>query len=203
MEALHPAVMRPDMPGTFFAEVYAHRTDLLRIARLQLRDEHLAADVVQETFLAALKSGQTFAGKSKLKTWLIGILKFKIADALRSRARDPVSISDLTSDLEEETDTQDIDALFDEQGLWRSQPKDWDDPAFIASQRDFLRIMDLCLEKLPPNTARVFMLRELFGMESEEICDVASISHNHLGVLLYRARMSLRRCLEINWLSPA
>ena len=187
------------MPGTFFAEVYAHRTDLLRIARLQLRDEHLAADVVQETFLAALKSGQTFAGKSKLKTWLIGILKFKIADAVRSRARDPVSISA----LEEETDTQDIDALFDEQGLWRSQPKDWDDPAFIASQRDFLRIMDLCLEKLPPNTARVFMLRELFGMESEEICDVASISQNHLGVLLYRARMSLRRCLEINWLSPA
>ncbi len=187
------------MPETFFAEVYAHRTDLLRIATLQLRDEHLAADVVQETFLAALKSGQTFAGQSKLKTWLIGILKFKIADALRSRARDPVSISA----LEEETDTQDIDALFDEQGLWRSQPKDWDDPAFIASERDFLRIMDLCLEKLPPNTARVFMLRELFGMEREEICDVASISHNHLGVLLYRARMSLRRCLEINWLSPA
>lgn len=199
MEALEPAVAKPGMPGTFFAQVYVHRADLLRIARLQLWDEHLAADVVQETFLAALKSGATFAGKSKLKTWLIGILKFKIADALRARAKDPISISD----LEEETDTQDIDALFDEQGLWRSRPKTWDDPAFIAGQRDFLRIMDLCLEKLPPNTARVFIFRELFGMESEEICDVASISRNHLGVLLYRARMSLRRCLEINWLRPA
>ncbi len=187
------------MRDAFAAEVYAHRADLLRIAWLQLRDEHLAADVVQETFLAALKSGQSFAGKSKLKTWLVGILKFKIVDALRSRARDSISISH----REKEVDAQDMNALFDEQGLWRSRPRDWDDPAFIAGQQDFLRIIDLCLEKLPPNTARVFILRELFEMESEEICDVASISPNHLGVLLYRARMSLRRCVEINWLSAA
>ena len=183
------------MPDGFAAEVYAHRADLLRIAWLQLRDEHLAEDVVQETFLAALKSGQSFAGRSKLKTWLIGILKFKIVDALRSRARDPIAISHM------EKEVDDTDALFDEQGLWRSRPRDWDDPAFIAGQQDFLRIMDLCLEKLPPDTARVFMLRELFEMESEEICGIASISPNHLGVLLYRARMSLRRCVEINWLS--
>lgn len=187
------------MPDGFAAEVYAHRADLLRIAWLQLRDERLAEDVVQETFLAALKSGQSFAGKSKLKTWLIGILKFKIVDALRSRARDPIAISH----MEKEVDVQDMDALFDEQGLWRSRPRDWDDPAFIARQQDFLRIIDLCLEKLPPNTARVFILRELFEMESEEICNVAAISPNHLGVLLYRARMSLRRCVEINWLSAA
>ena len=185
------------MPDGFAAEVYAHRADLLRIAWLQLRDEHLAEDVVQETFLAALKSGQSFAGRSKLKTWLIGILKFKIVDALRSRARDPIAISH----MEKEVDVQDMDALFDEQGLWRSRPRNWDDPAFIAGQQDFLRIMDLCLEKLPPDTARVFILRELFEMESEEICGIASISPNHLGVLLYRARMSLRRCVEINWLS--
>ncbi len=187
------------MRDAFAAEVYAHRADLLRIAWLQLRDEHLAADVVQETFLAALKSGQSFAGKSKLKTWLVGILKFKIVDALRSRARDPISISH----MEKEVDAQHMNALFDEQGLWRSRPRDWDDPAFIAGQQDFLRIIDLCLEKLPPNTARVFILRELFEMESEDICNVASISRNHLGVLLYRARMSLRRCVEINWLSAA
>lgn len=103
--------------------------------------------------------------------------------------------------MEKEVDVQDMDALFDEEGLWRSRPKDWDDPAFIAGQQDFLCIMDLCLEKLPPDTARVFILRELFEMESEEICGIASISPNHLGVLLHRARMSLRRCVEINWLS--
>ena len=87
------------VPNAFAAEVYAHRADLLRIAWLQLRDEHLAEDVVQETFFAALKSGQSFVGKSKLKTWLIGILKFKIFDALRSRARDPISISGVKRSL--------------------------------------------------------------------------------------------------------
>jgi RNA polymerase sigma-70 factor (ECF subfamily) len=189
----------PDASTNFSAEVHAYRPDLLRIAKLQLRDEDAAADVVQETVLAAFQSRQTFTGKSKLKTWLIGILKFKIIDALRARGRQPVPASRLKAEL----DVEDIDALFDSEGIWRNKPSTWEDPESEARQQDFMKVMELCLEKLPPNSARVFMLRELFELDADEICTLTSFSRNHLGVLLYRARMSLRGCLEVNWLGHA
>lgn len=184
-----------DASAQFTAEVHTYRTDLLRIAKLQLRDDEAAADVVQETVLAAYQSRHTFAGKSKLKTWLIGILKFKIIDALRLRSREPVAVSRLKAEL----DIEDIQALFDTEGIWRIKPSTWEDPESAARQQDFMKIMELCLEKLPPNSARAFMLRELFEVDCEEICTLMPVSRNHLGVLLYRARMSLRGCLEVNW----
>ena len=184
-----------DASAKFSAEVHTYRPDLLRIAKLQLRDDETAADVVQETVLAAFQSRQTFAGKSKLKTWLIGILKFKIIDALRARSREAVPASRLKAEL----DIEDIEALFDTEGLWNHEPTVWADPESTARQRDFMKVMELCLEKLPPNSARVFMLRELFEVDAEEICALTFISRNHLGVLLYRARMSLRGCLEVHW----
>jgi RNA polymerase sigma-70 factor (ECF subfamily) len=188
-----------DASANFNAEVHAYRPDLLRIAKLQLRDDETAADVVQETVLAAFQSRHSFSGKSKLKTWLIGILKFKIIDALRIRNRQPVAASHLKAELE----IDDIDALFDSEGIWRNKPGAWEDPESEASQQDFMKIMELCLERLPPNSARVFMLRELFELDADEICALTFISRNHLGVLLYRARMSLRGCLEVNWLGHA
>lgn len=185
-----------DTSAKFSADVHAFRPDLLRIAKLQLRDADAAEDVVQETVLAAFQSRRTFTGKSKLKTWLIGILKFKIIDALRIRVRQPVPSSQLDAELE----IEDINALFDSDGIWRNKPGVWENPESEARQRDFMKVMELCLEKLPPNSARVFMLRELFELDTDEICALMSFSRNHLGVLLYRARMSLRGCLEVNWL---
>jgi RNA polymerase sigma-70 factor, ECF subfamily len=189
----------PDAAARFNAEVHTHRPDLLRIAKLQLRDDDLAADVVQETVLAAFQSQQTFDGQSKLKTWLVGILKHKIIDALRGRRRQPVPASQLNAEL----DIEDIEALFDSEGIWRDKPRAWDDPESAAQQRDFMTVMEFCLNRLPPHTARVFMLRELFELDTDEICTITSFSRNHLGVLLYRARMSLRGCLETNWRSLA
>lgn len=179
----------------FSAAAQLHRPDLLRIAKLQLRDDDAAADAVQETMLAAFQSRPSFTGKSTLKTWLIGILKFKIIDALRVRMRQPVPASQLNAELA----VEDIDALFDSDGIWRSKPSSWEDPESAAHQRDFMKMMELCLEKLPPNSARAFMLRELFELEADEICAITAVSRNHLGVLLYRARMSLRGCLEVHW----
>lgn len=190
-----PPCAQVDASAKFTAEVHAYRPDLLRISKLQLRDDETAADVVQETVLAAFQARQSFAGKSKLKTWLIGILKFKIIDALRIRSREPVPASRLKTEL----DIEDIEALFDTEGLWNHGPTVWADPESTARQQDFMQVMELCLEKLPPNSARVFMLRELFEVDAEEICALTFISRNHLGVLLYRARMSLRGCLEVHW----
>jgi RNA polymerase sigma-70 factor (ECF subfamily) len=186
------------MPAAdFAADLESHRSYLLRVAQLQLRDSDLAEDVVQETMLAAL-SGGGFSGKSSLKTWLTGILKHKIVDAIRRKQRSPVAVAAF-SDLEGELDIEEFDALFRENGAWNAPPTNWGDPEAALGQRQFMDVMDLCLEKLPANTARVFIMREVMELESDEICKELRITANNLWVILYRARMSLRLCLEQNW----
>src|SRR5215472_18417014 len=182
----------------FAAHCNSHRGYLLRVAVLQLRDNDLAEDVVQDTLLAALQGAQGFSGRSSLKTWLTGILKHKIVDAIRRRAKEP-----LLAPLDEETQLDDMDALFDESGHWDNPPADWGDPESSLSRAQFMEILQFCLEKLPPNTARVFMMREVMELESAEICKELSITSTNLWVILYRARMALRQCLEQNWFSQA
>ena len=180
------------------AELEAHRGYLLRVARLQLRDEALAEDVVQETLLAAL-SGSGFSGKSTLKTWLTGILKHKIVDAIRRKRREPVASAEF-GDLDAELDIEDFDAHVQGErcvgraagGLGRSgggaQPPAVPRHRWISAS-----------QKLPPNTARAFMMREVMELETDEICKELAITANNLWVILYRARMALRQCLEQNW----
>ncbi len=174
-----------------------HRGYLLRVARLQLRDEALAEDVVQETLAAAL-SGGGFSGKSSVKTWLTGILKHKIVDAIRRKQREPAAVASFGG-IDAELDVEDFDALFNSKGEWDAPPADWGDPEEALNRRQFFDVMDLCLEKLPPNTARAFMMREVMDLDCDEICAELSITANNLWVILYRARMALRACLEQNW----
>jgi RNA polymerase sigma-70 factor (ECF subfamily) len=181
----------------FSTELATHRSYLLRVARLQLRDEALAEDVVQETLVAAL-SGGGFSGKSSLKTWLTGILKHKIVDAIRRKQREPIAVASFGS-LDAELDVEDFDALFNSKGAWHSPPADWGDPEVALNRRQFFDTMDFCLEKLPANTARAFMMREVMELEGDEICAELSITANNLWVILYRARMALRQCLEQTW----
>jgi RNA polymerase sigma-70 factor (ECF subfamily) len=192
----HSAVHRA-MSADFSLDLDQHRGYLLRVARLQLRDESLAEDVVQETLLAAL-SGSGFSGKSSLRTWLTGILKHKIVDAIRRKQREP-TVASAFGDVDSELDIEDFDGLFKENGAWDTKPADWGNPDAALSRRQFFDIMDLCLEKLPPNTARVFVMREVMELETDEICKELTITANNLWVILYRARMSLRECLERTW----
>lgn len=181
----------------FADQIETHRSYLMRVARLQLRDDALAEDVVQETLLAAL-SGSGFSGKSTLKTWLTGILKHKIVDAIRRKQREPLAVAAFGG-LDGELDVEDFDALFNREGGWDAPPADWGDPEEALHRRQFFDIMEFCLEKLPPNTARVFMMREVMELESGEICKELAITTNNLWVILYRARMTLRTCLERYW----
>jgi len=181
----------------FGKELERQRGYLLRVARLQLRDAALAEDVVQDTLAAALTAQGGFTGKSTVKTWLTGILKHKIVDAIRRKQRDPIS----ASTLDEDADLEDFEGLFKNNGAWQQQPADWGDPEQSLSRRQFFDVMQFCLDKLPPNTARVFMMREVMELSSEEICKELTITANNLWVILYRARMSLRECLEANWFS--
>ena len=178
----------------FASRCNSHRRYLLRVAVLQLRDNDVAEDVVQDTLLAALQGAGSFSGRSSLKTWLTGILKHKIVDVIRRKGRQPVLAS-----LDEECQIDDLDALFDESGHWENPPADWGNPESALSQQQFFDVMQICLDKLPPNTARVFMMREVMDLTSEEICKELSIPSTNLWVILYRARIALRQCLEQNW----
>jgi RNA polymerase sigma-70 factor (ECF subfamily) len=185
------------MNPEFGKELERQRGYLMRVARLQLRDTALAEDVVQDTLAAALTAKDGFTGRSSVKTWLTGILKHKIVDAIRRKQREPIA----ASILDEEGDLDDLDGLFRQGGAWQAPPADWGDPEQSLARQQFFDVMQTCLEKLPPNTARVFVMREVLELSSEEICKELTITANNLWVILYRARMSLRECLELNWFS--
>ena len=187
------AALQP--PGIDPVELQKHRPQLLRFAMLQLRNPTAAEDVVQETLLAALQAGASFAGQSSVKTWLVGILKHKIIDAIRKQSREqPLESGD------DETDIEDLqDAIYREDGHFRESPTDWGNPEAALNQRKFFEVLERCMEGLPKKTARVFMMREVMGLETDEICKELAINANNLWVILYRARMALRQCLEQNW----
>jgi RNA polymerase sigma-70 factor (TIGR02943 family) len=177
----------------FAHQVELLRPQLLRYARSQLRNEAWAEDAVSDTLLAALEKPQGFAGTSALKTWLVGILKHKLIDQLRRHAREATVL--------DRDDGEDVDTLlFDETGHWRDAPADWgDQPEALCRQRQFLAVLDACVEKLPGVQGRVFMMREWLELDSDEICKELAISATNLWVLLHRARLRLRDCLQLSW----
>ena len=174
----------------FRTEVEAQRPYLLRFASLQLRDKSQAEDAVQDTLVAALAAEASFAGRSNLRTWLTGILKHKIVDQIRRSAKE---------ERVESADPDELDALFDESGHWRDAPQAWPDSAL--HQKQFLEALERCIEMLPARTAQVFLMREHLGHPTPEICKELGITATHCWVLLYRARMALRECLEKGWLA--
>ncbi|MGB4812949.1 MAG: sigma-70 family RNA polymerase sigma factor [Methylophilaceae bacterium] len=171
-----------------------HGDYLYRFALARLRNTHQAEDVVQETFLAAIKS-PNFAEQSSARTWLTGILKHKIIDVMRKSQRE-VAASDLMHD-----DEDSMDAFFDNTGHWAESPQAWDMPAGALEQKQFFLVLQGCMDKLPKKLASLFLMRDVHDTENEVICKEFEISTTNAWVMLYRARMSLRKCLEINWLT--
>lgn len=172
------------------------REQMLKFATLQLRDRALAEDAVQEALLAALRYSDRFNGQAAVKTWVFAILKNKIIDTVRRRTRaNEVSVHSEASD-----DDQDLNELFDTKGHWNgSGPSAWANPEAALQEQQFWGVFEACLNHLPAQQARVFMMREFIGLETPEICSEAEVTSSHLNVLLYRARMRLRECLEMRW----
>lgn len=174
------------------------RGQMLKFARLQLRDEHLAEDAVQEALAGALKNANSFARQSALRTWVFSILKYKIADILRYRQR-VIASSELGDEAQQ--DQMFMDALFKSNGHWHraERPSSWTGPQGGVQSAHFWRVFDACLNGLPEKQARVFMMREFIELESDEICKQLDLTTSNLHVLLYRARLRLRECLENSW----
>jgi RNA polymerase sigma-70 factor (ECF subfamily) len=183
--------------------VAEHGDYLFKIALVRLRDPARAEDVVQETFLAALRGQQTFAGRSAERSWLAGILKNKIFDHYRKASRE-TTFTDLAFYADEESDRFIPDGLL--QGGWIHErgPLEWSDDAGTSLDREeFWKTFRDCSGKLPKNVATVFTLREVDGLESKQIRELLGITENNLWVMLHRARMALRRCLEANWFAKS
>jgi RNA polymerase sigma-70 factor (ECF subfamily) len=173
------------------------RAQMLRFAELQLADAGAAEDAVQEAMMGALKNARSFAGGAAFKTWVFAILKHKITDHLRKQQR----LVNSGSIAFEEEDQDPIEALFNHKGYWHldERPAPWGDPEAALHNGHFWKVFEACLEHLPPKQARVFMMREFIGLSSDEICVNLSLSVTNLHVLLHRARLMLRECLENHW----
>lgn len=173
--------------------VEKHGDALFRYAYLRVNSHEIAEDLVQETLLAAVRGYDSFEGRSSVKTWLIGILKNKIIDHIRKTVR-----RNKNESLDQEDDV--LDRHFNRLGIWTRVLGDWaEDPDEIMERKDFFRVLEGCLGKVPEKGRRAFTLKMLEQVESKEICKILDITASNLWVLLHRCRLSLRECLEKNW----
>lgn len=176
-------------------QIVALQSYLLKFARLQLRNETWAEDAVSETVLAALAKPQSFGNRSQLKTWLVGILKHKVIDALRLHSRE-VGANPMGDD-----DTSDpLDYIaFKADGHFQEAPAQWGNPEQEISSRQFFEVLEACASQLPAVQGRLFLMREWLELSSDEICKELNLTPTNLYVQLHRARLRLRECLELRW----
>lgn len=173
-----------------------HGDYLYRFALARLRDPHQAEDAVQETLLAAIKSN-SFEGESSARTWLTGILKHKIIDIQRKRLREQ-PVSDL---IDMDASDTSMDDFFDQQGHWLDKPQQLEMPDNALEQKQFLGVLSKCLDRLPVRLSALFMMRDVQELDNDNICKELNITPTNAWVMLYRARMGLRKCLEMNWIT--
>lgn len=182
------------------ARLASIRPRLLSFSLLHLRDLQLAEDTVQEAMLSAIENGSTYSGRSGYETWVFGILKYKILDAIQDRKR-----HGYWHPLEEDARSDVIDRQLLHSGRWHAlaRPSGWGEPESMFENEHFWQVFDACMQNLSDNLARVFLLRELMGLSTRDACREMGIGENHCAVLLYRARLKLRGCIESRWLTEA
>ena len=168
---------------------------LYRYAFSRLRDREAAEEVVQESFVSALKAIDQYAGRGSESAWLMGILKRKIIDFVRRRNR-------MLSGSDDDSTGDPSETLFDQIGHWRTDPRLFgDDPGAGIESEEFRAALGDCLDGIPQKQRDVFTLREFEELSSEEICKELDITPSNLWVLLHRARLRLADCLKSKWLA--
>jgi len=180
-------------PHTWLAE---HGDYLFRVARRQLHSDELAEDAVQETLLAALSARARYTGDASPRTWLTGILKHKIVDLIRRQLREVELPHDQDGD-------EAVDLLFKQDDHWAEPLRPWGNPHAEAELSQLRRVLEECADRLKPVMAQVFSLREVAGLATEEICKELDITPTNCWVLLHRARLFMRQCLELNGFARA
>jgi len=165
---------------------------LFHFALARVNKREIAEDLVQETFLAAVQSQERFKGQSSEKTWLFGILKHKVVDHYRKKNKSTVFEQELRQD------SDNLDGFFNAKGGWQIRPQHWSaNPGKSQEVKEAFDHFYQCLSGLPQRTADVFVYREIDGLDTDEICKLLGITSANCWVILYRARMLLRKCLEL------
>lgn len=159
---------------------------LFRFALVRVGDEQVAADVVQNTLLAAFSAKDSFQGKSKIKTWLLGILKHKIMDYFREKQKENARIDAETASLGP--------ADLSPDGAWQEKPSEWHfTPEQVLENKEAVKLLWECIEQLPERMRVLFILREIDGESTQVICEKMNLSVSNFSVMLYRARHKLRK----------
>jgi RNA polymerase sigma-70 factor (ECF subfamily) len=182
-------------PKTWVEE---HGNYLFRYALIRVRNESTAEDLVQDTLVAAFQGQEGFSGQSSERGWLTGILKHKVLDHFRRLARERTVTPD-------DSMPEELEGRFDDLGMWKHEPEsgptDWGaDAVDLMQRKEFMAALKQCISKLPPRCADAFVMREMEATASDRIQEVLGVSPANFWVLLHRARMQLRRCLEQDWL---
>lgn len=176
--------------------------ELYLFARGRVSDPIAAEELVQDTFVSALDTLDSFRGQASERTWLFVILKRKIIDHYRRQARSPFVSLELTA-------AQAPEAKFfhAHDGHWREEqyPSPWQIGGdegrgdVQLEQQEFQVIMQGCQQRLSPQHLAVFMLRFVEELPAEAICQELSLTTTNYWVIVHRAKLHLRRCLEKNW----
>ena len=178
------------------AELFNKHADYLyNFTITRVNDEYVAQDLVQETFISALKNYASFESRSKASTWLIAILKNKIIDHYRKKVREYKKESlDVLKGTE---------AYFDDKGHWSKEasPRSWKmDASVVLEQEEFYETLQQCLKRLGDMQRIAFTMKHLEGIETKEICKELDITASNYWVIIHRAKLQLRMCLEKNWI---
>ncbi len=170
-----------------------HGAALHSYAFMRVRNESTAEDLVQETLLAAIQAIKTYQGQSSERTWLIGILKHKLMDYFRKAARE-IQFED-DEQINELVDAQ----SYNERGQLNIEIKNWSQPEKALEQDEFWNTIYSCVDNLPQRFATIFLLREVDGFETDELCKTLDMSPSNLWTTLSRIRKKMQQCLDANW----
>jgi RNA polymerase sigma-70 factor (ECF subfamily) len=195
-DAVFLARLRARDRAAYTSLVSLHAGPLLRVATTLLRDRAVAEEVVQETWIAVLTGLSSFEGRSSLRTWLFQILVNKARTRFVREGR-TVPFSAIAE--REASDGRAVDAdRFDDAGAWHEPPTGWteQDPERLAMGAETRAAIETAIRALPEAQRAVITLRDVEGLEAEEICNVLGITVTNQRVLLHRARAKVRRALE-------
>ncbi|MCA0430611.1 MAG: sigma-70 family RNA polymerase sigma factor [Bacteroidetes bacterium] len=173
---------------------------LFKVAFYRVNNKEVAEDIVQDTFLSAYKAKETFNGTANEKTWLTTILKNKTLDYLKKASTKNETL--LTFTNAEEAPSYDHFFNTKKLGKWQkeTEPKDWQKADSLANSKEFYTVLNACLSKLPLKWAAVFNLNLIEDNDSDLVCKELNITSSNLWVIMHRAKLQMRECLEKNWL---
>lgn len=170
-----------------------HGDALFAFALARIHEPSAAEDLVQETLLAGFEAHADFHGEASTRTWLISILKNKLIDRIRKLRRE----APLDPHVVDEDEWQ---AKFDHTGHWVVAPSSWRDPSTVLENDALGAALMHCIAGLPEHLRTLIVLRDIDGIESEELIDILNISSaNNLWVMLSRGREKLRTCMDKTW----